>query len=325
MSDRITRWLMSAMLLPLAVVACDTEPIGTDTAQVSLLLTDNPGDVEYAWVDIGDVYLQGGGERGRETLLTAEEAEELGEDGLVELTELADATLELASDVTISAGNYGQLRFVVEGAVLETEDGDVFTFNAEHPDGDVATGSLTCPSCSETGIKVDLSGNAGNLQGDGNLLLLDFDVRESFGREAGASDTWVMNPVIRSVDVAFTGTIWGSVDVARDEDGEPELEIPACPDGTERDVDAFIPRATAQSLTDDEGDPIVTTTEVNEDGEFALGFLEPDDYDLGYADPVNFNGAELHFEAEVDPATVSVSSGGEEEVEYTIVSATCEE
>src|SRR6185503_15979159 len=142
--------------------------------------TDAPGDVDSVWVEISEIYLQGSG---RTTLLSEEDAEGLG---LIELTRLAGTTLELASDVTIDAGHYGQLRFVVEGAVLETEGGAVYTFNAAHPHGVAATGPLTCPSCTTSGLKVLLPGEVGNFEGgSSNIVLLDFDVSQSFGHEAG--------------------------------------------------------------------------------------------------------------------------------------------
>ncbi len=34
------------------------------------------------------------------------------------------------------------------------------------------------------------------ITGDSKILLVDFSVEESFGREAGGSGRWVMNPVI---------------------------------------------------------------------------------------------------------------------------------
>ncbi len=289
---------------------------------MTVALTDNPGDVDSVWVDIGEIYLQGEGDEGRQTLLDRDDAEELG---LIELTRLADRTLDIAEDVTIDAGHYGQLRFVLDGAVLETEDGEVFAYGgAEHPHDASTDGTLNCPSCSQTGIKVVLSDDVANLDGGAHVIVLDFDVSESFGREAGASGMWVMHPVIRAAEIGFTGTISGTVDVERDEEGEALVTIPACPAETERDVSAFVPRATAQNLMDDEGDPIVSTTTVDEEGSYSLGFLEPDDYALGYVESVEFDGHALVFTAKADPETVDVSTSGSHTADYTITDATCE-
>jgi len=270
------------------------------------------------WVEIGEIYLQGGGNQGRTTLLGEAEADGLG---LVELTRLAGTTLPLVDDVDIAAGNYGQLRFVIEGAVLETEDGEVFTFNAVHPLGTPSTGSLTCPSCTQTGIKVLLPGEVADLEAGAHLIVLDFDVSQSFGRVAGQSGSWVMAPVIHTAELGFTGAVTGSVDVERD-NGTPLVTIPDCPAGTPRDLTAFIPEAIAQTLTDDFGEAVNVTTEVASDGSFSFPFLHPDGYDLGFVTDVEFGSATLTFGADA-PGLVQVTSGANLVVTYTITSATC--
>jgi hypothetical protein len=285
-------------------------------ARVSLALTDAPGDVDSVWVEIGEIYLQGTG--GRTTLLSADDADDLG---LVELTQLAGTTLDLVSDVTVDAGNYGQLRFVVEGAVLETEDGEVFTYNAEHPHGAASTGSLVCPSCSQTGIKVLLPGEVANLEAGAHIILLDFDVSQSFGHDTGGT-SWVMHPVIRGVEIGFSGAITGTVDVARDAGGAPLVTIPECPAGTPRGVSAFVPMAVAETLVDDLGDPVAATTSVADDGSFAFPYLHPDGYDLGYVANVELDGSTLTFTATA-PGIVQVTNGGSVEVTYTITAASC--
>ena len=289
---------------------------GPEIAHVSLALTDAPGDVDSVWVEIGEIYLQGAG--GRVTLLDAEDADDLG---LIELTQLAGTTLDLVSDVTIDAGNYGQLRFVVEGAVLETEDGEVFTFEATHPHGTPSTGSLTCPSCTTTGIKVLLPGEVANLEAGAHVVLLDFDVSQSFGHDTGGA-SWVMHPVIRGVEIEFSGAIGGTVDVARDGEGAPLVTIPECPAGTPRGLSAFVPVAVAETLVDDLGDPVRATAPVDEDGTFAFSYLHPDDYDLTYVQNVELDGSTLVFEATA-PGVVQVTDGGSLEVTYTVTSAVC--
>jgi hypothetical protein len=284
-----------------------------------LALTDNPGDVESVWVDVGEIYLQGGGALGRVVLLSEGEADALG---LIELTELAGTTLDLVSDVEIGAGNYGQLRFVIDGAVLETEQGDVFTLDATHPDGLPATGSLTCPSCTDTGIKVLLPGEVADLDEGAHLIVLDFDVSQSFGHPTGQPTEWVMHPVIRGAELGFTGNVSGTVDVERDTNGDPLVTIPECPAGTPRDLTAFVPRAVAQTLTDDLGDPITATAVVAGDGSFSFSFLSPDGYDFGYVSEIELGTSILTFVATA-PGVLDVSSGADLDVEYVITSATC--
>jgi hypothetical protein len=253
------------------------------------------------------------------TLLSQEDASGLG---LIEITELVGTTLDLVSDVEIGAGNYGQLRFVIDGAVLETEEGGVFTLNATHPDGLAATGSLTCPSCTQTGIKVLLPGEVANLEAGAHLIVLDFDVSQSFGHPTGQPTQWVMSPVIRGAEFGFTGTVSGTVDVERDTNGDPLVTIPECPAGTPRDLRAFVPLAVAQTLTDDVGDPLTATTSVATDGSFSFPYLSPDGYDFGLVADIDFDGDTLTFVA-TEPGVMNVLSGAQLELAYTITSATC--
>jgi len=283
------------------------------------VLTDNPGDVDSVWIDLQEIYLQGGGAGGRVTLLSEADADGLG---LIELTQLAGTTLDLVSDVEITAGNYGQLRFVIDGAVLETEDSGVFTLNAAHPHGAASTGSLTCPSCTNTGIKVLLPGDVANLDGGAHIIVLDFDVSQSFGHPTGQLTAWVMHPVIRGAELGFTGNVSGVVDVQRDANGDPLVTIPECPAGTDRDITEFVPQAVAETLTDDLGDPLTATTAVAADGSFSFPYLHPDEYDLGYVADIDFGGSTLTFVA-TGPGIVAVTSAAALDLEYTITSATC--
>ncbi len=241
-----TTYLAMLAAASLAGAAC-SDSSGPETVVVSLALTDAPGDVDSVWVEIGEIYLQGSG--GRVTLFDAADGDDLG---LVELTRLAGTTLDLVSDVTIDAGNYGQLRFVVGGAVLETESGEVFTFDAAHPHGTPSTGSLTCPSCTTSGIKVLLPGEVADLEAGAHVIVLDFDVSQSFGHDTGGAG-WVMHPVIRGVEIEFSGAITGTVDVARDDEDNPLVTIPECPAGTARGLSAFVPVARAATLRDPSG------------------------------------------------------------------------
>lgn len=185
----------------LAVTACDDSggPAGAgDLTNVTLLLTDAPGDVVHAWIDIEEVYLQGGGGEGEDTggrvTLYA------GPSGPLDLIELIDDAEELAT-VIIPAGRYGQLRIVLEGAAIELENGDVYATDDFDPPGPVPpTGELVCPSCDTSGFKVLLQGRDLDLLDAEELLVLDFDAGESFVKEAGQSERWIVTPVIKLFD-----------------------------------------------------------------------------------------------------------------------------
>ena len=88
------RWIAPTLILALGVAGCDEgEPTTPDTPQTSLtvLLTDAPGDVAAVWVEIVEMYFQGGG--GRTDLGYVPEEPP----AFIELTELAGTAQELVN------------------------------------------------------------------------------------------------------------------------------------------------------------------------------------------------------------------------------------
>ncbi len=300
--------LLVAAVLSLALTfgACDdssTSP-GRD-ATLTLLLADAPGaGIAHAWVEITGIYLQGEapGEAGRVDLLTEST-------GMIDLTTLADATLQLVQDVVVPPGTYAQLRLIIGDAVIETDDGKVYVkLGSSHPDGTPPNGFLQCPSCTETGIKINLPSGAVRLEDEAKILVLDFDVSQSYGLEAGLAGVWVMNPLINGSDFEASGTISGSVSLAQG------VALPSC-GGRPASLADFVPLATAGEIQ--------KSGNVEADGSYKISFVEPGDYNLGYEPTVEFdNGESLDFTA-THPAVVSVSSGASVEANFTINSASC--
>lgn len=306
-----------------AVSACDSTPVDSDNGDdapsgslMSVYLTDAPGDVEAVWVEVEEIYLQGGPD-GRTDLLDQPT-------GLIELTSLVGTTELLVEDEEVEPGSYGQLRFVIGGALLETRNGQVYSKDGtEHPEGLPTTGNLICPSCSQSGIKVVLRGEDLAMEEGDNDVLLDFDVTQTFGRQAGQSGNWVMQPVIHGIRMTEMGSISGSVVLAEDGEGIATVEIPQCPSGTERGLSDFVPTATA-ATPGDEGETVVRTGITGAEGDFQIHALAPDDYDLGYASEIEFEGAAFLWTASVEPSEVTVSEGeAVSGVTYTITGASC--
>lgn len=188
--------LVAALAGALGSLACSgSDPAGTGrTSTVSVLLTDAPDDLVHAWVIVREVYLQGSPEDedagGRVALYT-------GPSAIIDLLELDDSFLEL-NEVDVPAGEYGQLRLVLDGAAIETEAGEVYaTGGFPVPGGLAADGELMCPSCAQTGIKVLLQGRDLSIEAAFETLLMDFEVGESFARPAGASGKWMLQPVVK--------------------------------------------------------------------------------------------------------------------------------
>ena len=189
------RKLFTALAAVVVLAGCSGDSSGPadGTARVTLLLTDAPGDIKTAMVTIDEIYLQG--EDGDRVVL-------MDEPVTTDLLTLVDDYQTLLTDVEVPAGAYSQLRFVISGAYIEVErDGGATEFFASAsdytglPEGAVVTGLLKMPSFNSSGLKVNFPGSLTLEEGE-TTLLVDFDVAQSFGKEAGQSGKWVMHPVI---------------------------------------------------------------------------------------------------------------------------------
>lgn len=178
-------------------LACDS---GTgDTTSLSVMLKDAPGDFHSAVVTISEVSLVGSGGVTvlSETPTTAD------------LLTLANTATDLVTDFVVPSGSYQQLRIKVSGAYIEVEneDGSTSIYATpgydQVPAGATVAGELQTPSFAQSGIKVNMADGSLDLSGDQHILLIDFDVEQSFGHEAG--DRWVMHPVITGGELGFTG------------------------------------------------------------------------------------------------------------------------
>lgn len=302
-------------LLPLLagtilLAGCD-DSLGGDDARLSIRLTDAPGDLSEAWVRVDRIYLQGGEAEG------AEEAQGGRIDlldaptGWIDLLTLAGGTTaELVDGEIVPAGDYSELRFVVCDAWIRTEDGTVYaTSGADLPAGVTADGELRAPSACQSGFKVKFPDGGVHLDNDSQILVVDFDVAQSFGKQAGKSGAWVMHPVLHATDVEFSGGVAGTVALA---DG---VTLPAC-GGATPDLTAFVPLAIA-------GD--TTSGQTQADGAFQIAPLAPGDYSLSHDDVVGYeNGDTLRIDAGAQPASVTVTSGGSASAAYTVTGATCQ-
>jgi len=198
-----------AALIPLGACS-DSGLTGEERASVNVLLTDAPGDVEAAWVTVTEVSLvaQGGEdeEDGSNIILLSDEP------WTGDLLELQNDVEVLVQDADVPAGNYTQLRLVItEGCVAvetESEDPDIFTSSSSFDacgstDG---AGTLQMPSFGQSGLKINLPSSETDFAGE-QTLLLDFDVAQSFGHEAGNSGKWVLTPVIKATHFEAAATV----------------------------------------------------------------------------------------------------------------------
>lgn len=305
MMFRKTAAAAALIALPfMGLAACDDATGPGDDATLSVQLTDAPSaSVDSAWVKIDQITLQG--TNGGVDLLDEST-------GFIELTQLADSATTLVQNEAVPQGTYGQLRFHVTSAAVQTDGGAIYSLNAAADSlGKTASGELQCPSCTQTGIKVNMPDGGLELQTEAKILMLDFDVSESFGQQAGMSGMWVMHPTITSSTVQASGTVSGTVAAA------DTVTFPSC-NGETRTVEDFVPQALAAGT-----DSVVKTGTVGSDGSYAIQFLSPADYDMSYADTVVLDPDSVFFAASPSTESVTVESGMESTVDYTIEGVTC--
>lgn len=167
------------------------------TTALSIRLTDAPGDVQSAFVTITEIHLVGG-----DGVLVLRD-----EPYTTDLLTLAGQTVDLVTGFEVESGTYEQLRFLISGACIsvenETGGSDIYTTTGydSEPCGGPATGTLIAPSYAQTGLKVQFAGDVLEIDGPQTFLLVDFDVEQSFGQQAGQSGMWVMHPVVTGAEI----------------------------------------------------------------------------------------------------------------------------
>jgi hypothetical protein len=280
---------------------------------VTIKLTDAPGDFKAAVVTISEVYLQGEGGR----VVLSDEAT------TTNLLTLANDTQDIVKDAIVPEGRYSELRFVISGAYIEVEqeDGSTAIFATSHdyaglPEGATVSGILQTPSFSSSGVKVKFEGDAVEVAGEQKVILVDFDVSQSFGKERGNNGKWVMKPVIKGAEIVFSGSV--NVTLAQ---GEGVI-LPTL-DGAPLTPGAF--RATLRSTepaADGAAEPAaeeLALTDANGDGVFeaSFKFLVPGTYELSFVGPEG-----LSFTTHPGiPAPVTIGSGTDQTKAFVLTSA----
>ncbi len=287
--------LRMAVLAPALLLACS----GQDTGKISVQLTDAPGDFKAAVVTITEIALVGSG--GTIVLSNAKVT--------TNLLSLANDTAKLVDQAVVPSGSYGQLRFVITGGYVEVEQPDggsvIYASSPSYeglPDGAVVGGTLKMPSYAESGLKVDLRGGL-DVGTDAKVLLVDFDVAQSFGHDAGDSGSWVMHPVMTAIQLELSGTLNVAVKLGAG------VVLPGTT--TLAQLSAVLTNAGGSAetlpLTDAGG------------GTFAASFryLVPGDYSLDFT----ASGLTSFVMDPAVPTTVTVASGQATAASFTVTSA----
>lgn len=299
------RFIPVTAALALAAVAslsaCSDSSTGSGTGRLSLHLKDAPGDVKHAVVTISEIYLQGSG---RVVLMD--------QPVTVDLLSLANSTAELVKDAVVPSGSYAQLRFVVTGGYIEVENAEggtsIYASSPTYeglPEGAQVDGQLQMPSLAQSGLKVKLPGGSVKVAGDQQILLVDFNVARSFGKLAGSSGMWVMEPVLEATDFLTTG----GLTVTLQQDSAVTMPTVDSAALTLGDFKAVLSTADGPAgelaFTDDDQDGTFTAR---------FHFLAPGSYavDLVAPDSVTFTTTPSR------PVTVTVASSNAASVEFKL-------
>jgi hypothetical protein len=287
---------LAAAAAPLLLLACGDE----GTGRVSLRLTDAAGDFRSAVVTISRIELVGSGGAVvlRDTPVTTD------------LLSLANDTAALVTDAVVPVGRYGQLRFVITGGYVEVEqDGGGTLIYASSPtyeglpEAAVVAGELRMPSFAQSGLKVDLSGGL-DVGTDAHVLLVDFDVAQSFGHDAGGSGAWVMHPVVKATRLELSGALNVTVALA------PGITLPV--GATLAQFAAVLTHAAGSVETL----PLVPLGSGVHGATFR--YLIPGTYALGFAAPAGVTAFTMDPDV---PATVTVASGQPTPASFLVTSA----
>jgi hypothetical protein len=154
--------------------ACNDSTGPNGEARVQIRLTDAPSDyIASAEIWVSAVYLQRADddEEGDPRVFLFDDAANPKHYDLMTLRDGVTADLTDATDV--EAGNYAQLRLVVDSAFVTLIDGLEFS-------GGGNTARLKVPSGSASGVKVQLAEPVDAEAGETVVLLVDFDVNDNF-------------------------------------------------------------------------------------------------------------------------------------------------
>lgn len=263
--------LLPALMLALAVGACDSTPVDQgeldrngEMATLSILLTDAPADyIAAAEVDIGRVELLPAGD-GPPIVLSED-----GTDGFVNLLDFQDAATMQLAEAEIEAGDYSQLRLIVEAARVGLIEGYAFRDGSTEKD-------LFVPSGAQTGIKLNLQGDEDmplTIVPGETVLVLDFDVNQSFVLQGNFETPAGVHGVIFKPTLRVTGQ-----DVAASISGVVSTALEGV------SVEGLVVTAEPTDAGSVPGYQTLSGTAItDENGAYTIHFLVPGSYEVSVA------------------------------------------
>jgi len=209
-------------------------------------------------------------------------------------------------DAVVPTGTYQELRLVITGGYVQLTDGTIYASSPTYaglPQGATVTGQLQMPSFAQSGLKVTLPGSALDVTGPQKIVLIDFNVSQSFGQDAGNSGLWVMHPVIQGADIQTTGSVAVSLTLANG------VTLPQV-NGTQITLADFSATLGGE------------TQALDANGQATFQFVVPGTYPLSFSGPAGVTFVTNPVATSVDPIQVVVASGQAASASATITSAT---
>ncbi|HSR42339.1 MAG TPA: DUF4382 domain-containing protein [Longimicrobiales bacterium] len=296
-------------LMAFALAACGggdddgpTEPLQTGTVRVAL--TDAPGNLVRAEIDIAQIVLRGTG--GATVLRDQSQPERF------DLVQLDGVTVPLGEVRGIPVGTYGQLGLFLRQALIETESGEIYSRSGAHPD---PTGDLVCTICSlaPEGIPAYIGGEGLVLEdGETETIILDFDAFRSFSPESETGD-WELDPAVSAAVEGLTGTVSGTVEI-------PQLNPVPGSCGGRSTIELFTP-----VLVDADNPDATWAGRTRPDGSYEIDLVPPGNYEISYVSTYELGDQVLTLQA--DPNRIGglpVEVGQTTSLGFALSSGSCE-
>jgi hypothetical protein len=199
---------------------------------------------------------------------------------LINLLSLQNGTTTNLGATTLTTGTYRGFRLVIDPA-----QSSITLKDGSHP-------SITFPSASRTGIKINLDHDIEVVEG-GTVMVLDFDVGRSFVMKGNSISQNGLNfkPVIRAVASELTGSVSGTVVAdAVTGAGMANATVEVLKAGT--------------ALTDATPENIVGSASTDANGSFTIKYVLPGSYELRVTPPSSSG-----YQAKLVSGGVTVTSG----------------
>ena len=193
--------LMIATFISLGLTSCseddDSNPSGEGSANLTVRMTDAPGDYDAVFVDVQDIeiHVESDNEAEAEADVDGDGWVSVGDvqTGVYDLLELTGGVSQLLADTEVPAGYVSQMRLILGS------ENSVIVDGVEKP--------LNTPSAQQSGLKLQLNQNLE--AGENYAFLLDFDVDKSVVETGNGG--YNLKPVIRLSAEANAGMVVGKV------------------------------------------------------------------------------------------------------------------